>query len=72
MRISTNTLYAAGTTRITDLQSAMQRTQQQIATGRKVLGFPCNFCNHKYHCFPNAEIEFEKGKSGSKPKWVVN
>ncbi len=37
MRISTNTLYSAGTARITDLQSTMQRTQQQIATGRKVL-----------------------------------
>ncbi len=37
MRISTNTLYGTGTARITELQSAMQRTQQQIATGRKVL-----------------------------------
>ena len=37
MRISTNTLFSSGTARITDLQSAMQKTQQQIATGRKVL-----------------------------------
>ncbi len=37
MRISTNTLYSAGTARITDLQCAQQRTQQQIATGRRVL-----------------------------------
>lgn len=37
MRISTNTLYGTGTARITELQSAMQKTQQQIATGRKVL-----------------------------------
>lgn len=37
MRISTNTLYSAGQSRITDLQSSLVKTQQQLATGRKIL-----------------------------------
>ncbi len=37
MRISTNTLYSAGQSRITELQSGLAKTQQQIATGRKIL-----------------------------------
>lgn len=37
MRISTNTLYSAGQSRITELQSALVKTQQQLATGRKIL-----------------------------------
>ncbi len=37
MRISTNTLFSAGQSRITELQSGLVKTQQQIATGRKIL-----------------------------------
>lgn len=37
MRISTSTMYELGVSRIGDLQSSMIRTQQQIATGRKML-----------------------------------
>ena len=37
MRISTNTLYASGQARITDLQSGLVKTQQQISTGRRIL-----------------------------------
>lgn len=37
MRISTQTLYSAGQSRMTELQSGLMKTQQQIATGRKIL-----------------------------------
>lgn len=37
MRISTNTLYSSGHARIADLQTSLVKTQQQIATGRKIL-----------------------------------
>lgn len=37
MRISTQTLFGTGSARISDLQSALVRTQQQISTGRRVL-----------------------------------
>ena len=37
MRISTTTLYEAGSQRIADQQSALLKTQQQIATGRRIL-----------------------------------
>lgn len=37
MRISTNTIFSTGQARISDLQSAQLKTQQQIATGRKIL-----------------------------------
>lgn len=37
MRISTNTLFAAGQARVTELQAGLVNTQQQIATGRKIL-----------------------------------
>ncbi len=37
MRISTNTQFAAGAARLSDLQSALQKTQQQLSTGRRVL-----------------------------------
>ena len=37
MRISTLQLYDAGAARIGDVQSALAKTQQQIATGRKML-----------------------------------
>lgn len=37
MRISTNSIYEAGVARLGDLQSSMQKTQQQIATGRRIL-----------------------------------
>lgn len=37
MRISTNTLYASGQARITELQSNLVKTQQQISTGRRIL-----------------------------------
>ncbi|TCS39172.1 flagellar hook-associated protein 3 FlgL [Paucimonas lemoignei] len=36
MRISTNTLYESGTSRLSDLQARMMQTQQQIATGRRI------------------------------------
>jgi flagellar hook-associated protein 3 FlgL len=37
MRISTNTFFESGTARLSDLQSGLMRTQQQIATGRRML-----------------------------------
>ena len=37
MRISTNTIYEAGGSRISDLQVGLSRTQQQLSTGRKIL-----------------------------------
>jgi flagellar hook-associated protein 3 FlgL len=37
MRISTNTMYELGVGRISDLQAGMVRTQQQIATNRRIL-----------------------------------
>lgn len=37
MRISTNTQFAAGAARLSDLQAALQKTQQQLSTGRRVL-----------------------------------
>jgi flagellar hook-associated protein 3 FlgL len=37
MRISTNTIYESGGARISDLQVSLNRTQQQIAAGRRIL-----------------------------------
>jgi len=37
MRISTSTMYELGVSRIGDLQSSMVKTQQQIATGKKIM-----------------------------------
>ncbi|MDO8651511.1 MAG: flagellar hook-associated protein FlgL [Undibacterium sp.] len=37
MRISTSTIYETGGSRISDLQVGLNRTQQQIAAGRKIL-----------------------------------
>ncbi len=37
MRISTQTLYASGQARITELQAGLVKTQQQISTGRRIL-----------------------------------
>lgn len=37
MRISTSTIYETGGARISDLQVGLNRTQQQIAAGRKIL-----------------------------------
>jgi flagellar hook-associated protein 3 FlgL len=37
MRISTHTLFESGATQLGDLQSGMVKTQQQIATGRRIL-----------------------------------
>jgi flagellar hook-associated protein 3 FlgL len=37
MRISTSTIYESGIARISDLQSGMVKTQQQISTGRRIL-----------------------------------
>lgn len=37
MRISTNTMFESGTARISELQSGLMRTQQQISTNRRML-----------------------------------
>ncbi len=37
MRISTNTLYAAGISRLSEIQSGIVKTQQQISTGHRIL-----------------------------------
>jgi flagellar hook-associated protein 3 FlgL len=37
MRISTSTIFESGVARITDLQTRLAKTQQQISTGREVL-----------------------------------
>ncbi len=37
MRISSNTMFAAGSARISDMQSALQKTQQQLSTQRRML-----------------------------------
>ena len=37
MRISTKTMYETGTSRLSDLQSRLMQTQQQISTGRRIL-----------------------------------
>lgn len=37
MRISTQTLFDSGAARIGDLQSSLYKTQQQVATGRRIL-----------------------------------
>ena len=36
MRISTNTIFAGGLSRLSELQSGIVKTQQQISTGRKI------------------------------------
>ncbi|BBP03832.1 flagellar hook-filament junction protein FlgL [Sulfuriferula plumbiphila] len=37
MRISTSTIYQQGAARISDLQSSLVKTQQQLSTGRRIL-----------------------------------
>lgn len=37
MRISTNTMFEAGSARISDLTAALQRKQQELSTGRRVV-----------------------------------
>lgn len=37
MRISTNTIFEAGVSRMNDMQSNLLKTQQQVATGRRIL-----------------------------------
>ena len=37
MRLSTSSIYEAGTARMSDLQSSLVKTQQQISTGRRIL-----------------------------------
>jgi len=37
MRISTNTLFETGTSRLGDLQTSLARSQEQMATGRRIL-----------------------------------
>ena len=37
-------------------------------TGRKILGFPCSYCAYKQQCFPDAQLEINRGA----PKWVVD
>jgi flagellar hook-associated protein 3 FlgL len=37
MRVSTQQIFDLGTTRLVDLQSRLQKTQEQIATGRRIL-----------------------------------
>ena len=37
MRLSTNTIFAAGVARLSELQSGIVKTQQQISTGRRIL-----------------------------------
>ena len=37
MRISTNTFYESGTARLSDLQARLMKSQEQIATGRRIL-----------------------------------
>ena len=37
MRLSTNTIYAAGVSRLSELQAGIVKTQQQISTGRRIL-----------------------------------
>ena len=37
MRISTNTIFEMGSGKISDLQTAMFKTQQQISTGMRIL-----------------------------------
>lgn len=37
MRISTNTIFQQGTTRMGELQTSLAKTQQQVSTGRKIL-----------------------------------
>jgi flagellar hook-associated protein 3 FlgL len=37
MRLSTNTIYADGSARLSDLTSALQKTQQQLSTNRRIL-----------------------------------
>lgn len=37
MRVSTNTIFQSGITRISELQSAQVKLQQQISTQRRIL-----------------------------------
>lgn len=37
MRISTNTIYQSGISKISDIQVEQSKLQQQIATGRRIL-----------------------------------
>ncbi len=37
MRVSTNTMYSAGVARMNELQTSLLKTQQQVATGRRIL-----------------------------------
>ncbi|RZI42096.1 flagellar hook-associated protein 3 [Herbaspirillum sp. HC18] len=37
LRISTNTIFQQGTTRMGELQTSLAKTQQQVSTGRKIL-----------------------------------
>jgi hypothetical protein len=38
-----------------------------IPTGRKILGYPCSYCGHKFRCFEHAEMEMK----GERPIWVI-
>lgn len=47
-------------------------TYYKKPTGRMILGFPCNYCNHVEKCFPEAKVEFKKGQFGvQKPVYVL-
>lgn len=37
MRVSTNTMYSVGVARMNELQTSLLKTQQQVATGRRIL-----------------------------------
>jgi hypothetical protein len=39
----------------------------KIPTGRKILGFPCNYCSHMKRCYPQVKMELK----GDRPVWLV-
>lgn len=47
-------------------------THYKKPTGRMILGFPCNYCNHVEKCYPGVKMEFKKGQFGvQKPVYVI-
>lgn len=44
-----------------------RKTREYDLTGRKILGFPCSYCEYKQKCFSNISLEYKSGK----PVWTV-
>lgn len=46
----------------------IDETERRALTGRKILGYPCSYCEYKIECYKGSKLEFSKS---GKPVWVV-